>query len=236
MLNPTIAWLTLRGTAGRKRALLFAGAPLLLLALALLLRVTSPASASHWPEQVLGHFGFSVVLPLTALIIGTSVLGAEFDDGSAIHLLATPVSRGSVIVTKFAVAAALTAAFTAVPEFVAGLLSGRGAGFAAHLFAGALAGSVIYCAVFILLSVLTTRAVVFGLLYVLLWEGLLSNLVDGARLVSVSHYALSIADLPSLKAGLSFGAGTALGVIVTVAATVLAVQSLSRFSLKGDPA
>ncbi len=34
-----------------------------------------------------------MLLPLTALIIGTSVLGAEIDDGSIIHLLATPVRR-----------------------------------------------------------------------------------------------------------------------------------------------
>ncbi len=47
-----------------------------------------------WPDRVLGDFGFSVLLPLTALIVGTGVLGAEIDDGSAIHLLATPVRRG----------------------------------------------------------------------------------------------------------------------------------------------
>ena len=49
-----------------------------------------------------------MLLPLTALIIGTSVLGAEVDDGSIVHLLATPVSRTSVILTKFAVASVLT--------------------------------------------------------------------------------------------------------------------------------
>ena len=75
--------------------------------------VTAAAEGRHppsapWPAEFLGDFGFSVVLPLTALIIGTSVLGAEIDDGSIVHLLATPVRRSTVIVTKFAVAAALT--------------------------------------------------------------------------------------------------------------------------------
>jgi ABC-2 type transport system permease protein len=231
---PTVAWLTLRGTAGRKRALLFALAPLILLLLALLMRATAPAG-SHWPERVLGQFGFSVLLQLTALIIGTSVLGAEIDDGSAIHLLATPVSRGTIVRTKFAVAAGLTAAFAAVPEFVAGLLAGRGAGFAVSLFAGALAGSVIYCALFVLLSALTPRAIVYGLLYVLLWEGLLSNLVGGARLLSVSHYALAIAGVQGLNAGLSLVTAVTLGTIVTLGAVILAVRTLSAFSLKGEP-
>ena len=143
---------------------------------------------------MLGDFGFSVLLPFTALIVGTGVLGAEIDDGSAIHLLATPVRRGSIVVTKLAVAAVVTALFAAVPELVAGLLAPNSSGLAGALFVGALAGSVIYSAVFVLASVLTTRAIAYGLLYVLIWEGLLSNLVGGARILSIAHYCLGIAN------------------------------------------
>ena len=137
---------------------------------------------------MLGDFGFSVLLPLTALIVGTGVLGAEIDDGSVIHLLATPVRRADVIVTKFAVAAGLTALFAAVPELIAGLLAPNAGKLACALFVGALVGSVVYSAVFVLASVLTTRAIAFGLLYVAIWEGLLSNLVGGVRILSIAHY------------------------------------------------
>src|ERR1700676_2614363 len=102
--NPTVAMLTIRATLGRRRALLFALPAVILIALTLVLRASRPAGAP-WPDRVLGDFGFSVLLPLTALIIGTGVLGAEIDDGSAIHLLATPVRRASIVVTKFAVGA-----------------------------------------------------------------------------------------------------------------------------------
>src|ERR1700736_3158320 len=121
-LNPTVAAITLRATLGRRRALLFAIAPVILIALTLVLRAGRPPGAL-WPERVLGDFGFSVLLPLTALIIGTSVLGAEIDDGSAIHLLATPIRRTTIIVTKFAVAAVATMVFAALPELIAGLLA-----------------------------------------------------------------------------------------------------------------
>ena len=53
---------------------------------------------------------------------------------------------------------------------------------------------MIYNAVFIMVSVATTRAIAVGLLYVLIWEALLSNFVSGARLLSVSHYGLGIAN------------------------------------------
>ena len=92
---------------------------MILIALTLVLRASRPRRPGVdvlWPDRVLGDFGFSVLLPLTALIIGTGVLGAEIDDGSAIHLLATPVRRGSVVVTKFAVAAAVTASSPPCPS------------------------------------------------------------------------------------------------------------------------
>ena len=214
---------------------------------------------------MLGTFGFSVLIPLTALIIGTSVLGAEIDDRSVIHLLATPVRRSSVIMTKFLVATGLTMVFAAVPELIAAEIAGGGSvangvfrpgpngpvllrpsavidgsKLALGLFVGALACSVIYNAVFVMVSVATTRAIAVGLLYVLIWEALLSNFVSGARLLSVSHYGLGIAngfahDL-SLAAGLTLLTSVIMGVVVTVAALALAVSLLSSFTLKGEPA
>jgi len=261
--NPTVAGITLRATLSRKRALLFALPALILILFTVALKVSRPPSRP-WPSHVLGTFGFSVLLPLTALIIGTSVLGAEIDDGSIIHLLATPVRRSSVIMTKFAVAAVLTMVFAAVPELIAALISGggdapdkvsNGAGgvvnftqgaaingskFALGLFIGALAGSLIYNAIFVMVSVATTRAIAVGLLYVLIWEALLSNFVSGARLLSVSHYGLGIANGiandPGLNAGLGVVTSVVMGAIVTVAALALAVNLLSSFTLKGDPA
>jgi ABC-2 type transport system permease protein len=233
-----VASLTLRATMGRKRALLFALPPLTLVLVTLALKAAHPERAS-WPEDILGMFGFSVVLPLTALIIGTSVLGAEMDDGSIIHLLATPVPRRVVILSKFAVAAVLTMLFAAVPELLAGLIATGGATrLAIGLFAGALAGSVIYNAIFVMVSVITTRAIAAGLGYVLIWEGLLANLVSGARLLSVGQYSLAVANSVArdgnLNAGLSLGTAIVMGVIVTVAALAFATVRLSSFSLKGE--
>ena len=239
VFNPVVAAITVRATLGRRRALLFAVPAVILIVLTLILRATRPAGVP-WPDHVLGDFGFSVLLPLTALIIGTGVLGAEIDDGSAIHLLATPVRRSAVVVTKFAVAAVLTMVFAALPELVAGLLAPSSGKLAVGLFVGALVGSVVYSAVFVLASVLTTRAIAFGLLYVLIWEGLLGNLVGGARILSVAHYSLGFANAiypdPNLRAGLTLTTSLILGLVVTAGALVLATRRLSAFAIKGDPA
>ena len=238
MFNSTVAAITLRATLGRRRALLFALPPIILIGLTIILR-SSHAPSQSWPGQILGDFGFSVLMPLTALIIGTSVLGAEVDDGSIVHLLATPVSRVSVILTKFTVAAVLAMAFTAIPELIAGLIApGTGSKLAIALFVGALVGSVIYTAVFVMCSALTTRAVAVGLLYVLVWEGLLSNIIGGVRILSIGHYALGVANGidkdPALGAGLSLDTAVVMGVIVTVGALWLAVRRLSSFGISGE--
>lgn len=238
LFNPVVAQLTVRATLNRRRAALFALPAVILIALTLILRATRPASA-NWPVHVLGDFGFSVLLPLTALVIGTGVLGAEIDDGSAIHLLATPVPRKTIVVTKFAVAAVLTIVFAALPELVAGLLAPGGSGLGVALFTGALAGSVIYAAVFVMASVLTTRAIMVGLLYVLVWEALLANFVGGARILSIAHYGLGIANAihpdTDLNAGLTLTTSLILGIVVTLIALVLASRRLSAFALQGEP-
>ncbi|HEX8005907.1 MAG TPA: ABC transporter permease [Trebonia sp.] len=239
MFNPTVAGITLRATLGRRRAFAFVIPAVILIALTLVLRHSRPAGAS-WPDNVLGDMGFSVLLPLTALIIGTGVLGAEIDDGSAIHLLATPVRRTDVVLTKFAVAAVLTMLFAAVPELIAGLLAPNSSKLAWALFAGALVGSVVYTAVFVMASVLTTRAIAVGLLYVLVWEALLGNLVGGVRILSIAHYSLGVANAihpdPNLKAGLTLTTSVILGVIVTIGALVIAARRLAAFAIKGEPA
>jgi ABC-2 type transport system permease protein len=235
-----VAAITLRATMGRKRAFIFAISPLVLVLVTAALKLSHPERAS-WPADILGVFGLTVVLPLTALIIGTSVLGAEIDDGSIVHLLATPVSRAVVIGAKYAVAVVLTMIFAAVPELVAGLIATGGATkLALGVFVGALAGSVMYNAIFVMLSAVTTRAIAWGLLYVLIWEGVLGNLVAGARLLSVGQYSLGIANSiahdPSLNAALRLPTAVILGALVTAGALVVAVRRLASFSLKGEPA
>ncbi|HEY6789885.1 MAG TPA: ABC transporter permease subunit [Trebonia sp.] len=239
MLNSTIAGITLRATLGRRRALLFAIPPVILIGITVILRVGHPPN-DQWAYVVLGDFGFSVLLPLTALIIGTSVLGAEIDDGSIVHLLATPVSRTSVILTKFAVASVLTMAFAAIPELIAGLIAPTGSKLAIALLVGAIAGSVVYSAIFVMASALTSRAIAIGLLYVLIWEGLLSNIIGGVRILSAGHYALGIANgidkNPNLRAGLSLDTAIVMAVVVTVAALWLGIRRLSSFGVSGEAA
>jgi ABC-2 type transport system permease protein len=211
--------------------------PLVLLLITVALKAV--ANSPVWPAEFLGVFGFSVVLPLTALIIGTSVLGAEIDDGSIIHLLATPVSRTSVVISKFAAAVTLTVMFGAIPEFLAAAIAkGAGDKLTLGLLVGALVASVAYNALFVMLSVLTTRAIAVGLLYLLVWEGLLGNLIGGVRVLSIGQYSVSVANAiaktSALNAHLTLATAVIMAAAVTIVTLALAARRLSMFALKGD--
>ena len=97
---------------------------------------------------------------------------------------------------------------------------------------------MIYNALFVMLSALTTRAIAIGLLYLLVWEGLMANLVPGVGLLSVGQYSLgvanSVAHNASLHAHLTLTTAVVMGVIVTAAALVICTRKLAAFSIKGD--
>src|SRR4029078_11670644 len=78
---------------------------------------------------------------------------------------------------------------------VAGLILVSGTPSIAVGFAVAsLVGGAAYSAVFAWLSVKTRPAVVFGLIYLLIWEGLLGGLLDGIRWLSITRWSAEIVD------------------------------------------
>ena len=232
----TVSWITARGLFGRRRFLLLLPLPALLLALAILSRSLG-VDPGEWGPAVLVGLGLAVVLPVVALIVGTGVLGAEIDDGTVVHILTKPLPRWQIILPKLAVAAGVTAVTVAVPLYVAGVLADS-VRLGLALAVAASIGALAYSAFFVALSLLTRRPVLLGLVYVLIWEGLLSNLVGGTRVLSIQHYVISIADriAPTslLDTTVSVAVAIAMSTILTVGFTLLAIDRLRSFSVAGE--
>jgi ABC-2 type transport system permease protein len=185
---------TLRGLLGRRRTLLM----LLLAALPVLvgLLIRLGGGRSDAPE-ILDTLVIRTVLPLIALVFGTATIGSEIEDGTAVFLLAKPIARWRVALAKLSVAAGLTAALAVPPIIVAGLLVGGLGGDSLTTAFGfalaAVAGGTAYSVAFAALGVVTTRALVVGLGYTLLWEGVLAGLLDGTRFMSIRQGTLGVA-------------------------------------------
>ncbi|MFG3599030.1 ABC transporter permease subunit [Micromonospora chersina] len=232
----TVSWITARGLFGRRRFLLLLPLPGLLLALAILSRSLG-VDPGEWGPAVLVGLGLAVVLPVVALIVGTGVLGAEIDDGTVVHILTKPLPRWQIILPKLAVAAGVTAVTVAVPLYVAGVLA-HSVRLGLALAAAASIGALAYCAFFVALSLLTRRPVLLGLVYVLIWEGLLGNFVSGTKVLSIQQYVIALADriAPTelLATDVSVPVAAVMSGLIAVGFTVLAIDRLRSFSVAGE--
>ncbi|WP_420129055.1 ABC transporter permease [Longimicrobium sp.] len=238
----TLARLALRQLAGNRRVLwvvLFAFLPVLL---ALLMQTETGNDAREILEDAADLFKgltVSVLLPIVALVVGTSVFGAEVDDGTITYVLGKPVPRWRIVLTRVVVAGLLTAAVLVPSTLLSMIIALRGTaapGTAAGFTAAVAAGSFFYCALFVGFSLTTRRALVAGLAYVVIWEGLLSNTFGGSRALSIRQYTLSIADgLASVPGNdlsqLGLTTALAMAAAVTVLVTAYSIHRLRRFEI-----
>lgn len=236
ILNPTVAGITLRGLFGRKRALLLLPAPFLLIGLTVLATAVA-SSPRQWVEPLVQGLGFAVVVPIVALIIGTSVIGAEIDDGTIVHILTKPLSRSEILLAKFGVAATVSAAVSGITLFICGVL-GVSFRFGLGIGLGAAIGSICYSALFVMLSLLTRRPALFGLLYIVVWESILGNLLSGTRTLSIEQLSLALtakmAGTTLLPTHVSVPVAIVMSSLFAVVPTIIAIDRLRSFTLAGE--
>ncbi len=240
-----IAANTLRALLSRRRALLMAILAAVPALVALLGRAYGePGDVVGQTAALLEATVLTALLPLVALVFGTAALGAELEDGSAIHLLTKPVARWRIVAGKVLAAAPVTAILVGTATLVTGLILGGDRGAAELTVAYALAaavGGVVYVMLFVALSILTGRALIVGLIYVAVWEGTLAGLFDGTRILSIRQYLVGLLAAvdphwaPEAGTPLAPGVAVAGVILVTAVSFLVAVQALERHQVSaGD--
>src|SRR5262245_20710544 len=240
MIFGTLVSVTLRALLGRRRTILM----VLLAAMPILLGLLIRANEDELGSEVLGPtidgLVIRTVLPLIALVFGTAALGMELEDGTGVHLLTKPVERWQIILAKALVARTLTAVLIVPSTVISGLLIAGTHSTAIDItFAFALAnivGSYLYTAIFLVLSVITTRGLIIGLAYALIWEAVVAGLLPGSQIFSVREYLSGIAQTlsPSAVAESLVGTGGFLYAAVALAlALAIGTVRLSRYEVRG---
>jgi ABC-2 type transport system permease protein len=237
----TLGSVCLRGLLYRGRCLLLGlfGALVVLVAVLFLLADQPVDESLAFTGQLVVYFGLAVLLPVVAVIVGTAAIGSELDDGTIIYLLAKPIRRGLVAVVKAVVAWVIVVLLVSPAILVAGVVARAGdadLGVAYAVAAGF--GALEYTAVFLALSLVTSRALVVGLAYVVIWEGAVAGLFEGTRILSIRQHALAIADAiggeGAIDAPLEVGPALVVGLFVTIVAVIIAIRRLERVELRGE--
>ena len=238
-----ILGLTLRQLLFRKSTLLLLLLALLPVLIAVIFEVGNDgetAPEEFTVEVLCVWLVTTTVLPLTAVMFGTSVLGDELEDGTIIYLLTKPVERWLILLPKIVAAWLLTTAFAVATMLVSVLIVMGGDGGSVMLgFGIAIAvGALAYAVVFTLLSIVTSRALIAGLIFVFIWEGAVTGIFEGVRYVSIRHYTLALAewlsDVPTEYLDAYVGGITALilSAAVIVGGSWYANQRLRRVEIR----
>jgi ABC-type transport system involved in multi-copper enzyme maturation permease subunit len=183
---------------------------------------------------------FGLVMPIAALVIGDSVLGAEVRSGTFHFTWLSPTPTWQIVLGRWlggsSIALVTIAPAAALAAVVAGAQSSAGPAFVA-----AAVGSVSYVALFIAIGCITRRTAVWSLAIVFLVERLLGAALTGIAQLSPTWESRAIFvgfldDPPDrlIRAGIPQGGGAIVRLmIVTVVALAVANWRMTHMRLSG---
>jgi ABC-2 type transport system permease protein len=185
--------LTLGQLFGRWRLLIMTVlASLPVLVAMLVVRSSSAPSVAEFETIVLSGMLAGSIAPLVVLAIATAAFANEVEDRTLANLTLAPIPRWQIVVPKLLAAITIAAPFMVISAFVtshvAFLADARAT---AAVTVSVLVGVALYASAFVWLGLVTTQAIGFGLLYIVLWEGFFSGFVSGVRMLSIRHYAIA---------------------------------------------
>lgn len=222
-------------TRGRIIALLALGGVLILAALG----VAASAEIDDQVEAMVGvidGLGLVLVVPVVALVFASASLGDGREDGTLVYLWLRPMDRLPVVIGAFFASITVSLPLTVVPMAIAAAVGGSGSdGIIATVVASGV-GVLGYSALFVLFGLLVKNAIIWGLAYVLLWEGLFTQFSSAIGRVSVRGYLRAIVDnMAGVRLNGALDISTPIAVIVclgiVVAGLLLGAHRLQRMEI-----
>ena len=183
---------------------------------------------------------FGLVMPIAALVIGDSVLGAEVRSGTFHFTWLSPTPTWQIVLGRW-LGGSLVALLTITPACALAAVAAGSPSSAVPALVAAAAGSISYVALFIAIGCITRRTAVWSLAVVFLVERLLGAALTGIAQLSPTWESRAVFvglldDPPSrlIRDGIPQG-GSAIGrlVIVTLVALAIANWRMRRMQLSG---
>lgn len=221
-------------TRGRLLGLTLVGAIIVIIAAAV---GASEADGDELERGVrlVSDLGFTALVPIVALVFAAASLGDMREDGTLVYLWLRPMDRWPVAAGAWAAAVTVSLPLTLVPLLVSAVLVDAGGALVGATLLAGFVGTIVYSALFVLAGLLVKNAIVWGLAYVLLWEGLVAGFGSFAARLAMRGYTRSIITSRTgvdLDLGdLSLAAGVAVPLAVAVAAIALSSVRLQSMDV-----
>ena len=185
--------------------------------------------------RIIADLGFITLVPVVALVFASAALGDARDDGTLVYLWLRPMDRWPVVVGAWLAAVTVSLPLTIVPLGIAALLVDGGGTLVSATVIASVVGVLAYSALFVLFGLLFRNSIVWGLGYVLVWEGIVAAFGDFAAKLAIRGYTRSIITSRTgvdLDLGdLSFGVAVVVPLVAAAAALVVASFRLRRMEV-----
>ncbi len=172
--------------------------------------------------QVVSNMGLVLVVPIVSLVFASVVLSEMNEDGTLVYLWLRPMDRAPIVLGGLAAALSLVLPLIVIPVVGAALAAGADSATALAALLSSLLGGVVYGAVFGLLSLVVKRSILWGMAYILIWEGVVASIGTIPSRLSLRGYTRSILTNVS---GMDLGfdpVSTPVCIVVLVAVAVVA--------------
>ena len=225
------------------RQLVTKGRVLAVLALGVLVGVVSAAvGASDEVDdpveagvRVMADLGFTLLVPIVALVFAAAAFGDTREDGTLVYLWLRPMDRWPVVIGAWLAAITVSLPLTVVPLAISAVLADAGDALVEATILAAVIGVVTYSALFLLLGLLPKNPIVWGIGYIVVWEGIVAAFGSFAAKLAIRGYTRSIitsrTDIDLDLGDLSLAAGVAIPLIVAAVALALASTRLGRLDV-----
>lgn len=215
-------------TTGRILAFVALG----LVALSAAVAINRGVSPQDRMEAAVGFaalFGLGLMTPVLTLVLAASSLGDLVDDETLVYVWHRPTPRWMLAAGAWAASVTVALPFSVVPLTIATAVSSAGDGAAVTAVAVATALCVVaYGGVFVLLGLVFRRALIWGLIYLFIWESFVARVGQGAARLSIGSYPTSLlADRTGIDLPMADRA-TGLAVVVPLLVALVAVAWTGR--------
>jgi ABC-2 type transport system permease protein len=177
--------------------------------------------------RFINTFGLSLLVPVACLVFASSSLGDPSEEGTLVYLWLRPVARWKIALAAALASFTVTWPVVVLPLVVAATLTGGGTSLVMATVVAASVGMVAYTALFVALGLRVRRALVWGLLYIFIWEGFVATANTTAARLAIRSYSRSLlADITEVELRLAdFTMAASLLVPVAVALVALVYTS-----------
>jgi ABC-2 type transport system permease protein len=197
ILNRTVMWVTMRQLFVRSRMISAFFIALIPLGVIMIFNATQGEYSMATGRFLIGmyrDFVIGTILPLVAIVFGTTAFGAEVNDGTIVYLLVKPEARWRIILSKFVVSV-LATILVMIPAIFLPWIPMNHAEMPIDvpvvILEAVAVGALIYGALFIAIGIASKRALVMGLLYIIIIEFVLSRQAAGVMSFSVRELTLT---------------------------------------------